>query len=61
MGVNFDITGRKKAEEAVAAAHRQVQSIIDNTTSIVYAFDLEERFVMANTALQSCSTPRRSR
>ena len=51
MGVNFDITGRKKAEEAVAAAQRQIQSIIDNTTAIIYAFDLEGRFVMANAAV----------
>ena len=59
MGVNFDITERKQAEEAVAAAHRQVQSIIDNTTAIIYAFDLEERFLLANTALAELlnSTP----
>ena len=59
MGVNFDITGRRKAEEAVAAAHRQVQSIIDNTTAIIYAFDLEGRFVMANAAIAELlnSTP----
>ena len=59
MGVNFDITGRKKAEEAMAAAQRQVQSIIDNTTAIIYAFDLEERFLLANTTLAELlnSTP----
>jgi len=59
LGVNFDITDRKQAEEAAAAAHRQVQSIIDNTTSIVYAFDLEERFLLVNTALAALfnSTP----
>jgi len=59
MGVNFDITGRKKAEEALAAAHSQVQGIIDNTTAIIYAFDLEGRFVMANTTVAELlnSTP----
>ncbi|MEI7832198.1 MAG: PAS domain S-box protein [bacterium] len=51
IGVSSDITARKQAEAAVAAAHRQLQSIIDNTSSIVYAFDLEERFVMANSTL----------
>ena len=51
MGVNFDITDRKRAEEKAAAAHRQVQGIIDNTTSIIYALDLEERFIRANAAL----------
>lgn len=58
-GINYDITHRKRAEEALAAAHRQIQSIIDNTPAIVYAFDLEERFVLANTAVAELlnSTP----
>ncbi|HEX3018695.1 MAG TPA: PAS domain S-box protein [Chitinispirillaceae bacterium] len=47
-----DITGRKQAEDAEAAAHRLTQSIIDNTTSVVYAFDLEGRFLLANTAIE---------
>ena len=59
MGVNFDITGRKKAEEAAAAAYLQVQSIIDNTPAIIYAFDLEGRFIMANATVAELfnSTP----
>lgn len=46
-------------EDALAAAYRQNQSIIDNTTAIVYAFDLEERFLMVNKALADLlkSTP----
>jgi PAS domain S-box-containing protein len=54
-----DINERKRAEETLAAAHKQLQSVIDNTTSIVYAFDPEERFVLANTALAELlnSTP----
>ena len=46
-----EITALKQAEEALAAAHRQTQSLIDNTTAMVYACDLEERFVLANAAL----------
>lgn len=46
-----DITERKQAEEVLAAAHRQTQSLIDNTTAMVYACDLEGRFVLANAAL----------
>jgi two-component system, chemotaxis family, sensor kinase Cph1 len=46
-----DITERKKAVEALAAAHRQIQSLINNTPAIVYVFDLEERFLLANTAV----------
>ncbi len=55
----FDSTKLREAEAAVAAAHRQTQSIINNTTLIVYAFDLEERFVIANTAVAELfdSTP----
>jgi len=46
-----DITTRKQAEEALVAAHKQTQRIIDNMPAIVYALDLEQRFVMANAAL----------
>ena len=47
----FDLTPIKLAEEATLAAHRQIQNIIDNTPDTVYAFDLEERFVLANSAV----------
>ena len=59
LGLSIDITERRQAEEALAAVHRQIQSIIDNTPAIVYAFDLEERFVMANTTVAALlnSTP----
>ena len=54
-----DVTEQRKAEEALEKSHRQVQSLIDNTTSIVYAFDLEERFLLVNAALAQLlnSTP----
>ncbi len=54
-----NITNRKQAEEALAAAHRQIQSIIDKTPALVYAFDLEARLVMANAAIAELvnSTP----
>jgi PAS domain S-box-containing protein len=44
------VAERKLAEEALAAAYRQFQGITDNTPDIVYAFDLEERFILANAA-----------
>ena len=46
-----DINDRKIAEMALAAAHRQIQSIIDNTPAMIYAFDLDERFLLANITL----------
>jgi len=56
-----DVTEPRRAEDALAAAQRQIQSIIDNTPAIVYAFDLEERFLMANIAIAKLldSTPER--
>ena len=53
------ITERKQTEEALAVAYKQIQDIIDNTPDIIYALDLEERFVMANKALAQLfdSTP----
>jgi PAS domain S-box-containing protein len=58
-GVMIDFTQRKRAEEALAAAYWQTQDLIDNTTAIVYAFDLQERFVMANVSIAKLlnSTP----
>lgn len=59
VAIAEDVTARKRAEEAVALAHRQTQSLIDNTPDLVYAFDLEERFVLANAAIAGLlgSTP----
>ena len=59
VSVVRDITERKRIEDELAAAQRQVQSIIDNTTALIYAFDLEERFLLANTSVAELlnSTP----
>jgi len=59
IGTTLDITERRQTEEALVIAHSQAQSIIDNTTAIIYAFDLEERFLIANTAVAELlnSTP----
>jgi PAS domain S-box-containing protein len=61
LEANSDITERKRAESELAAAHSQIQSIIDNTPDIVYAFNPEERFVLANIAIANLlnSTPDR--
>ncbi len=60
-GTVQDLTERKQTEEKLAAAYSQIQSIIDNTPDIIYAFDLEERFVLANKAVANVlnSTPDR--
>ncbi|MGB8167875.1 MAG: PAS domain-containing protein [Chthoniobacteraceae bacterium] len=46
-----DVTAQRKTEALADSAHRQIESIINNTPAIVYALDLEERFLWANTAL----------
>jgi PAS domain S-box-containing protein len=46
-----NITERKRTDESLATIQSLFQSIINSTTSIIYAFDLEERFVMANTTV----------
>jgi PAS domain S-box-containing protein len=54
-----EITKLKKAEKEVIDAHMMTQSLINHTPAIVYAFDQEERFMLANTALADLlnSTP----
>jgi PAS domain S-box-containing protein len=51
LSVGIDATARKQAEETAAAVHRQVQNLINNTPAVVYAFDLEHRFLLANSAV----------
>lgn len=51
LETNRDITERKRAEESLVSAHRLIQSVIDNTSPIIYAFDLSHRFVLANMSL----------
>jgi len=55
----LDITKQTKVEEALTASRSQLQSIIDNTEPIVYMFDLEEKFILANKSLAKLvnSTP----
>jgi PAS domain S-box-containing protein len=58
-GLRDHTRGLDAAQAELAAAHNQIQSIIDNTPALVYAIDLEERFVLANSALAQVldSTP----
>ena len=48
---NRDITERKQVEQALAASRNLLQNIIDNTPGLIYMFDPEERFLIANRAL----------
>ncbi|HEX2739427.1 MAG TPA: PAS domain S-box protein, partial [Rubrobacter sp.] len=43
-----DITGRKRAEEALRQSEARLQAILDNTTAVVYIKDEEGRYSLIN-------------
>lgn len=43
-----DITLRKKAEDALRTSEEQLQSILDNSTAVIYVKDLESRYLRIN-------------
>ncbi len=47
-GIDRDITERKQAEEALAESEKRLQSILDNTTAVVYLKDIQGRYVLIN-------------
>lgn len=49
--VSRDISERKATEAAAADVHARIQSIIDNTPSMIYAFDLQKRVLLANKSI----------
>jgi len=51
MGINRDITERKQAEEALASAHRLLQTMLDNIPDRIYFKDTQCRFVQCNQAV----------
>ncbi|MEO8048575.1 MAG: PAS domain S-box protein [Nitrospirota bacterium] len=45
-GVNYDITDRKQAEEALEASERLMNNILENIPSYVFATDRQHRFIL---------------
>ena len=43
-----DITLRKRAEDALRTSEEQLQSILDNSTTVIYVKDLESRYLRVN-------------
>ncbi|HZC59750.1 MAG TPA: PAS domain S-box protein [Chthoniobacterales bacterium] len=43
-----DVTGRKRAEEALRASEQRLQAIVDNTTAVIFVKDLEFRYLLVN-------------
>ena len=54
-GVAFvlDITERKQTENALRESQKLLQATIDHTPALIYAFDTEGRFILANRKLES--------
>lgn len=48
LSVVRDITRRKKAAEALRTSEQQLQSILDNSTAVIYVKDLEGRYLRVN-------------
>ena len=47
-GIAEDITNRKKSEELLQASKNQLQSILDNTTAVIYIKDRDGKYVLVN-------------
>ena len=48
----YDITERKKAEEALLYSQNLIQGIIDNSPSLIYLLDLDGKFILINKILE---------
>ncbi len=48
QGVLLDITEAKGAEQAARDKHEQIQAIIDNSPVVIFAKDLDHRYILMN-------------
>ena len=49
----YDLTERRKVEEALFENQKLLQEITDNSTSLIYALDTEGKFTLINKSLES--------
>lgn len=55
IGLQTDITERKKVEQVIEESEQRYKSLFDNNPDAVYAFDLEGKFTSANAACEKVS------
>ena len=48
LGISEDITDRKRATDALAAERNLIRTLIDTIPDLIYAKDVESRFILAN-------------
>ncbi len=53
IGTAFDITERKKADEALRESEQKFRELFDSITDLVYTQDMEGRFLTVNPALHN--------
>ncbi len=52
MGISRDITERKHAEQTLLATERKLKLIAENTTEVIFAYDLDHRLIYVNPAVE---------
>jgi PAS domain S-box-containing protein len=52
FGTGQDVTERKEADDALAATHGLLEAILDNSASMIYVLDTDNRFMLIN---RSCA------
>jgi PAS domain S-box-containing protein len=53
LGVSTDITDRKRAHEMVQESERKFRLIAENTTDVIFAFDMDRKPLYANPAVKN--------